>query len=255
MYLVAVAVAAICPAALAASCKPVVIGQKLQRITAVCGPGEPAVPSHCSLQCAQLFTELYGACGDAMDNIGVGMGLDGEFADFNQMCEASMTTEAVAEACSDDSDWHPTGTNTGVCQNLYETSPASQGGQGAGACDQLIAAGNTCETAFCAECDYAGYCDLACGVCEEAGCEHFAEDGLHGCECDRVSVGLDRIVAFAIPLILFIPDSLTYSVPLYLKRQCGRTLGQRHQTLQAVLQRLLQRGRHPRRRAKTDRAP
>ena len=187
MYLVAVAVAAICPAALAASCKPVVIGQKLQRITAVCGPGQPAVPSHCSLQCAQLFTELYGACGDAMDSIGGGMGLDGAFADFNQKCEAAMTTEAVAEACSDDGDWHPTGTSTGVCQNLLETAPASQGGAGAGACGQYIAAGNTCETAFCADCDYAGYCDLECGICEEAGCEHFAEDGLHGCECDRVS--------------------------------------------------------------------
>jgi hypothetical protein len=33
----------------------------------------------------------------------------------------------------------------------------------------VIAAGNTCETAFCAECDYAGYCDLECGICEEAG--------------------------------------------------------------------------------------
>jgi hypothetical protein len=30
---------------------------------------------------------------------------------------------------------------------------------------------------------------------------------------------------FVLPLIHFIPDSLTYSVPLYLKRQCDRTLG------------------------------
>ena len=30
---------------------------------------------------------------------------------------------------------------------------------------------------------------------------------------------------FAPPLIHFIPDSLTYSVPLFLKRQCDRTLG------------------------------
>ena len=28
-----------------------------------------------------------------------------------------------------------------------------------------------------------------------------------------------------VPLIHFIPDSLTYSVPLFLKRQCDRTLG------------------------------
>jgi hypothetical protein len=42
----------------------------------------------------------------------------------------------------------------------------------------------------------------------------------------RASLGLGRIVVFAIPLILFIPDSLTYSVPLFLKRQCDRTLGQ-----------------------------
>jgi hypothetical protein len=30
---------------------------------------------------------------------------------------------------------------------------------------------------------------------------------------------------FALPLIHFIPDSLTYSVPLFLERQCDRTLG------------------------------
>jgi hypothetical protein len=30
---------------------------------------------------------------------------------------------------------------------------------------------------------------------------------------------------FVRPLINFIPDSLTYSVPLFLKRQCDRTLG------------------------------
>jgi galactosylceramidase len=32
---------------------------------------------------------------------------------------------------------------------------------------------------------------------------------------------------FVLPLIHFIPDSLTYSVPLFLKRQCDRTLGSR----------------------------
>jgi hypothetical protein len=30
---------------------------------------------------------------------------------------------------------------------------------------------------------------------------------------------------FALPLSHFIPESLTYSVPLFLKRQCDRTLG------------------------------
>ena len=30
---------------------------------------------------------------------------------------------------------------------------------------------------------------------------------------------------FVLPLIHFIPGSLTYSVPLFLKRQCDRTLG------------------------------
>jgi hypothetical protein len=30
---------------------------------------------------------------------------------------------------------------------------------------------------------------------------------------------------FVLPFIHFIPDSLTYSVPLFLKRQCDRTLG------------------------------
>jgi hypothetical protein len=43
-----------------------------------------------------------------------------------------------------------------------------------------------------------------------------------------VRVGFGRIVALR-PLILFTPDSTvrTYSVPLFLKRQCGRTLGLR----------------------------
>ena len=31
---------------------------------------------------------------------------------------------------------------------------------------------------------------------------------------------------FVLPLVRFIPDSLTYSVPLFLKRQCDRTLGE-----------------------------
>jgi hypothetical protein len=41
-----------------------------------------------------------------------------------------------------------------------------------------------------------------------------------------VKSGLDRIVAWCYLLILFIPDSRTYSVPLSLKRQRNRTLGQ-----------------------------
>ena len=31
---------------------------------------------------------------------------------------------------------------------------------------------------------------------------------------------------FVLPLIHFIPDSLTYSVPLFVKRRCDRTLGE-----------------------------
>ena len=37
-------------------------------------------------------------------------------------------------------------------------------------------------------------------------------------------IGLGRIVALYHLLILFTPKSLTYSVPLFLKRQCDRTL-------------------------------
>ena len=41
---------------------------------------------------------------------------------------------------------------------------------------------------------------------------------------------------FVLPLIHFIPDSLIYSVPLFLKRQCDRTLGavQRRNDLSCV---------------------
>jgi hypothetical protein len=38
-----------------------------------------------------------------------------------------------------------------------------------------------------------------------------------------------------LPLVHFIPDSLTYSVPLYLKRQCDRTLGLTHGAVPAAL--------------------
>jgi hypothetical protein len=38
-------------------------------------------------------------------------------------------------------------------------------------------------------------------------------------------LGLGRITRFVLPLIRFLPSSLTYSVPLFLKRQCDRTLG------------------------------
>ena len=44
-------------------------------------------------------------------------------------------------------------------------------------------------------------------------------------EAPMVLLGLGRVVAFVPPLIHFIPDSLTYSVPLFLKRRCDRTLG------------------------------
>jgi hypothetical protein len=40
-----------------------------------------------------------------------------------------------------------------------------------------------------------------------------------------VAIGLGRIITFAIPLIHFIMYLLTYSVPLFLKRQGDRTLG------------------------------
>jgi hypothetical protein len=40
-----------------------------------------------------------------------------------------------------------------------------------------------------------------------------------------VRVGLGRSYRFVLPLIHFIPVSLTYSVPVFLKRQCDRTLG------------------------------
>ena len=41
----------------------------------------------------------------------------------------------------------------------------------------------------------------------------------------EVGLGLGRIVALLPPLIHFTPDLLTYSVPLFLKRQCDRTQG------------------------------
>jgi hypothetical protein len=40
-----------------------------------------------------------------------------------------------------------------------------------------------------------------------------------------VRLGLGRIVALYHRLVHFIPESLAYSVPLFLKRQCDRTLG------------------------------
>ena len=40
----------------------------------------------------------------------------------------------------------------------------------------------------------------------------------------EVGLGLGRIVALLPPLIHFIPDLLKYSVPLFLKRQCDRSL-------------------------------
>ena len=38
-------------------------------------------------------------------------------------------------------------------------------------------------------------------------------------------IGLGRIVALYYLLILFMPESLTYLVPVFLNRQCDRTLG------------------------------
>jgi hypothetical protein len=41
----------------------------------------------------------------------------------------------------------------------------------------------------------------------------------------KVAPGLGRMCRLVLPCIHFIPDSLRYSVPLFLKRQCDRTLG------------------------------
>jgi hypothetical protein len=46
-----------------------------------------------------------------------------------------------------------------------------------------------------------------------------------GPETDAVTPRARSHCRFAPPLIHFIPESLTYSVPLFLKRQCDRTLG------------------------------
>jgi hypothetical protein len=52
----------------------------------------------------------------------------------------------------------------------------------------------------------------------------------------RVStlLGLVRIVTFVLLLIRFIPESLTHSVPLFLKRECDRTLGAARATSRAL---------------------
>ena len=44
------------------------------------------------------------------------------------------------------------------------------------------------------------------------------------CFGDRVWPGAWSHCRFLLPLIHFIPDLLTYSVPLFMKRQCDRTL-------------------------------
>ena len=44
------------------------------------------------------------------------------------------------------------------------------------------------------------------------------------CFGDRVCPGARSHRRFLLPLIHFIPDLLTYSVPLFMKRQCDRTL-------------------------------
>jgi hypothetical protein len=54
------------------------------------------------------------------------------------------------------------------------------------------------------------------------GCEFH---GGHARARSHCLLGLGRPVALYYLLILFIPESLTYSVPLFLKRQCDRTLG------------------------------
>ena len=66
--------------------------------------------------------------------------------------------------CEDDPDF------TLPCVNALEEAPADAGGQPAGTCDSYRDQGQ-CDLSFCRACDYAGYCDLACGFC--AGCEVF----------------------------------------------------------------------------------
>jgi len=50
-----------------------------------------------------------------------------------------------------------------ICFNAVETVPASEGGQPEGSCDRYAAA-NQCHL-FQTGADYAGYCDLSCGIC------------------------------------------------------------------------------------------
>ena len=50
-------------------------------------------------------------------------------------------------------------------------------------------------------------------------------DDVNRAKIDAVPVGLGRGGALYNLLTHFLPDSLRYSVPLFLKRQCDRTLG------------------------------
>ena len=53
-----------------ASCTPEFLGAKMQAATEICGPGEPIVPAHCTVQCARQYTKLYEHCGDMMAQLG-----------------------------------------------------------------------------------------------------------------------------------------------------------------------------------------
>ena len=72
--------------------------------------------------------------------------------------------------------------------------------------------------------DAAGTCDPA-GPTERAACEASA-GGSGAFTLDLTGERRARPrCRFVTPLIHFIPELLAYSVPLLLKRQCGRTLG------------------------------
>jgi hypothetical protein len=85
------------------------------------------------------------------------------------------------------------------------------------------------------------WCDTAGGGVAQSPSDFSTHAWWDGCEWgssgdtalaeleQTVSVGLGRIVALHHLLILFTPDSLTYSVPLFLTRQCDRTPGGRPQ--------------------------
>jgi hypothetical protein len=151
------------------------LGQRMQDVTEVCCADDACkpgsfIPETCSVECAYTYIAVFEACEDSITNLPDGQ----DMAGFYNQCAHKISD---GDVCEDDPSWSP---NPDGCTNQYDIQIGKPGQM----CDDLIAAGYSCDVQFAAGGDYAGYCDKTCNACGGKCTAMFGVTGTNRCQCD-----------------------------------------------------------------------